>query len=430
MTVTVHFIGKRPIEWQPTDVNLPSAAVGLAESQADAVTAAAEEADEPSTNENMRLGFLNYLSSELDQLMNIPVWESKRKISVADKKKWIVVLQGILQFPDSRLVDLTPAVLHAYRQTCQMSLESFYSLVLATAIIGLEEVTSAWLTIKSTTPKAEEQDQTEEPQRSTARDAADRKAQVTVPKWYDGRCVLSGVAKPHGAHIVPVTAKTANYRQTWDLLCRFWKLEQVEELVMYGNEAINILPLCPDAHAMWDRYTFALRPIQDSDDPDHRIYLQMVWLRDKDSRNGLISTDWDHTKFGGIADFRRGHAGLFPPVRQGDVYQLLTTNNVEQPLPEFHYLQLQYGIHRILAGMFASGALKTIFSEDPPPDQGPTGYNVDTPIEWQLLLDAAVDAGVLDEAQSDLWAKALVRDLVDRAEKAAVALPLANKDSV
>lgn len=99
-----------------------------------------------------------------------------------------------------------------------------------------------------------------------------------------------------------------------------------DELVVRGREATIILPLSPDAHALWDKYAFALCPIEHPTDPQHRLFLQMVWLTDLHIERGLVTGDWDNAGRGGIVDLRRGRDGLFPAIRHGDVYELVTSD--------------------------------------------------------------------------------------------------------
>lgn len=51
---------------------------------------------------------------------------------------------------------------------------------------------------------------------------------------------------------------------------------------------------------------------------------------------------------------------MFPPVRHGDVYELVTTDPDAHPLPSVYFLQLQYGMHKILAGMFPADAFRPL----------------------------------------------------------------------
>ncbi|KAF4125704.1 hypothetical protein GMORB2_0948 [Geosmithia morbida] len=187
------------------------------------------------------------------------------------------------------------------------------------------------------------------------RSPADLSAQRHVPTWYGSRCVLSGLIKPEGAHIVPArTVRDTDMDVIWVLLKTFWPLPQLEGL-------------------------------------------GMVWLRNLDIEGGLEAGSWDHRALGSIADFRRGSISesQYPVVHHGDVYLLTTIDCETHPLPSLRLLPIQYAAHKITAGIRAAGALRVIFSDIPPDDPGPAGYDVDVPDEWQSLIEASVDAGVL-----------------------------------
>lgn len=181
-----------------------------------------------------------------------------------------------------------------------------------------------------------------------------------------------------------------------------WPLAPMGNLSEPGYEARNILPLDVKAHRMWDRFCFALRPIQHPTDPTHKLYLQLVWLTGMNTQTGLVFDDWplpsDMTS-----------EGAFHPVRQGQVFLLSTTSPETHPLPSVGMLEIQYAVHRHLAGIRAAGALAEIFSEDPPDDDGrPMGTMPLSP-KWQMLLEAAVEEKVLDGKAAQLWAKSFIR---------------------
>lgn len=73
-------------------------------------------------------------------------------------------------------------------------------------------------------------------------------------------------------------------------------------------------------------------------------------------------------------------------------------------------MEIQYGVHKLLASMRAAGALKIIFSDDPPDDLGPTPAGMSVPSEWEYLLEAAVDTGVLSVTAARRWGKAFIRN--------------------
>lgn len=102
---------------------------------------------------------------------------------------------------------------------------------------------------------------------------------------------------------MPVRAKYADHDQTWDALCLFWPHRRPADVTVHGQEHRNILPLTHTAHALFDAFYFALRPVAHPQTPSTRIFLQVVYLRDPDGQR--IATHWDHRRFGGLCDFRR-----------------------------------------------------------------------------------------------------------------------------
>lgn len=239
------------------------------------------------------------------------------------------------------------------------------------------------------------------------RSGADKKAQHEVPQWYGKACILCGFSHPQGAHIVPVrTIKNLGLETLWYSLRIFWPLPTISqgELDTNGREATNILPLCPNAHWLWDCYDFALRPIEDQDPEKRRkfMYLQMLWLKPQGT-TAITDT---------LSDFRRVRAGPHPGIKHGDIYQLTTTDPTTRPLPNFRLLEIQLGAHKILAGIRAAAAAGDIFQGNPPDDDGPAiPSDRHLPTKWQVALDAAVEYGALDDATAERWRTVLLRDV-------------------
>jgi len=66
------------------------------------------------------------------------------------------------------------------------------------------------------------------------------------------------------------------------------------------------------------------------------------------------------------------------------------------------------------AALKAAGSLKTIFSEDPP-DVDPVV--ADVPYKWEILLQSAEEAGILDTAAREKWSNAFAREAQMEEEK-------------
>jgi len=162
------------------------------------------------------------------------------------------------------------------------------------------------------------------------------------------------------------------------------------------------------SHQFWDSHSFALRPITHPDSPSSRIYIQMVWLKDLDTEGGLASGNWDHQKSGTVVDFRRTVDDTLTWIRHGDVYEIETSDAAKYPIPSVEFLQIRYAVQKLLAGAMAAGALANIFSGEPPEDkQGPARETTVLDGDWDLIFEAAVAEGVLDDASVGRWRKGL-----------------------
>jgi len=252
-------------------------------------------------------------------------------------------------------------------------------------------------------------------------------AQKEVPEWYAGRCVLSNALGAQGAHIVPVRALVKaerNHTTFRNLLRMFWPDKHwTNHCSPDKTEKANILPLEAGAHYRWDRFNFAVRPINNVSDTDPcRLWIQMVWLNNTHESGGLASGSWEHFD-GTISNYRRGicmdakeggtHQGrttqYFPVVDHGDVFLLQTPDPEKYPLPDRGYLEIQFAVHKILSGIAAAGALKDIF-RGPPPDShepGSVPVSVAVPWEWEFLLERAGEIGILDTKEEERWRQAI-----------------------
>jgi hypothetical protein len=252
-----------------------------------------------------------------------------------------------------------------------------------------------------------------------ARLRPDREAQNIVPGWYNKMCTLTGgTFLVEAAHIIDirVTKKLGadkNAYSIWSMLRTFWPLEEIRALTISGDEQRNILPLRVDAHRFWDSHRFALRPLEHPTDPTRRLYLQMVWLKNITTEGNLARSPWDHRKNGTITDFRRGSEDndTFPAIRHGDVYELVTADEATCPLPNIHFLRLRYAVQKLLAGMMAAGALKDIF-RGPPPNgiEGPVRDEAHMPSDWEMLIEAAQQEGILSVEAAEQWRRYILEE--------------------
>lgn len=243
---------------------------------------------------------------------------------------------------------------------------------------------------------------------AAGRSAGDRRAQREVPEWYRDRCLLSGTAGPHGAHIVPVRSTTPGRAQSmWTLLRRFWSGTMVGQVDYETKELTNVVPMGPGAHSYWDSYRFALRPIRHPTEPQRHLYIQMVKLHDVFEEGNLVRgpTDQDHVRTSAIHDCRRGDKLSSPIIQHGDVFLLTTPDPVSRPLPSVDMLEIQYSAHKILGGLKAGGALRTIFEGDPPDDPGEGYDEIEINPIWQFLIQEAEDQAILSAREAQIWTR-------------------------
>ena len=116
----------------------------------------------------------------------------------------------------------------------------------------------------------------------------------------------------------------------------------------------------------------------------------------------------------------------YPPLQTGDVLCLKTTNPALFPLPKLEFLQIQQGVHRILGGLRAAATLADIFRGGPPEDDdddGAVGVDAgwhalkedqDLPHIWRVLLETAMDAGIMGLRDAGCWARAFARHALDK----------------
>ncbi len=255
---------------------------------------------------------------------------------------------------------------------------------------------------------------------SRPRPANDKRAQSIVRAYYGNRCVLTGVNRTEGAHIVPVRVTTRDELQTlWIGLSSFLAVDRRADLSYRGREPNNILPLARGAHSRWDAFEFYLRPVPDPVAPADRLFLQLVWA-DNELAVGTPSGD------AALPEVANGRCPVgdaaYAPVRTGDVFLLETADPSNCPLPSLEFLQIQAGTHRILGGLRAAATLTSLFQGPPPSDDNAVvaaamlslDEDGDLPHLWQVLLEAAVAKNILSLRDAGCWARGIVRHFRER----------------
>ncbi|CAK7230011.1 hypothetical protein SCUCBS95973_007429 [Sporothrix curviconia] len=402
--ITVSYIGRFPVSWTP----------GPAPTDAGTHVSSQPQQTDPR--------FKDFVARRLAEAKNNNASYQLSPVERADRIKHLLAVQHRIEDTDNYVRITLP------KDMAPEELEEHYHYLLQGAITDMQTYLIEPWSIRKGTSNDKDDDE-------SVRDAADRRAQRTVPLWYGGRCVLTGTVKPEGCHILPVRAKHADHNLAWKFIRMFWGAKNIRPvdngaLVVAGKENQNILPLTQTAHALSDTFHFALRPVSHADKPStQRLFLQVVYLRDPNGQR--IDTHWNHRRFGGFCDFRRPPRGVSSAqqmpsqaepntdgaaIQHGDVYELSTDDPDNYPLPDVRFLQLQYAAHTLMSSMRAVGALRDIFSGTPPDDNGDDDG---VPDHWRTLVEEAQDLGILDEDAAARWCKGFAHQAREDAEREA-----------
>jgi hypothetical protein len=154
----------------------------------------------------------------------------------------------------------------------------------------------------------------------------------------------------------------------WDLLKNFWPEEKVAawqaELFPAGINEIglervsNLITLSPNAHTIWDRGAFALKPVSVSND-NTTLKVQFFWQKkqqDIQATMSLLTTPFSTEELDqNEGAYDHGSTMLFnlhtrKPIKFGEFFELQTDDPDTMPLPSFKLLEMQWFLQRV-AGM-------------------------------------------------------------------------------
>ncbi|KAL1890724.1 hypothetical protein Sste5346_008048 [Sporothrix stenoceras] len=364
MGITTRHVGNEGREWRPGNVR----------SRDDLQVEDGEE-DYDNDEEERRDAFVDYLEEmmqEIDDNDNGKVNDTVVDKAMAKKRVWAVIQalrDPVIQLPDE--------------ETNNVAIwQKMDSLV--------NSIDFAWTGIS-----IDGEEEEGEPRK------IDTDRNVTA--WYGGRCPLTieAVGSSAAALLVPqfVVQSALKLSLTATGFNELWGEGTVGGVAsIAGKQTVNTLPLGSTALKLWDRYMFALRPIEDPDRPLHNIYLQVVWLLPDPQTIGIPQ---------GLAD--------------GDIIHLRTSDPEQHPLPSLPLLQMQCRARQIVAGIRTPSILREIFrgnpdgniveelDDDEDIDVEAYGEAEEVPLDWQSLLKAAETTGVLSNALVDRWGKAILR---------------------
>jgi hypothetical protein len=204
-------------------------------------------------------------------------------------------------------------------------------------------------------------------------------------KERDGyRCALTKLPHPQAAHIFPCSLLDLEIPYTipkfWTLLHIFWDEARVEKwktTILPNSQnpdigverCLNLIPLSPNAHDMWKRGLFALKPLELSHDRT-KLTVQFFWQVPGNYQFGSLVdllTEPASSKgldFVGDGDFlcRFENDISSPRIRSGEIFTFTTRDPENLPLPSLELLEMQWILQR-LVGMSGAAEWPT-FTED------------------------------------------------------------------
>jgi len=189
------------------------------------------------------------------------------------------------------------------------------------------------------------------------------------------RCVLTRDATVDAAHIYSHQSLKKKEEDTfgprhtfWDQLKNFWPEEKVaawaEEVFPRGIDEIgiervyNLITLSCNAHRLWNRGAFALKPISMSDDST-TLKVQFFWQKKQNNTQATMSLlttpfsteDLDQNEGAfDVGNVRLSDSrGLQPRyIKSRDIFELKTDDPVARPLPSFKLLEMQWFLTRVV----------------------------------------------------------------------------------
>jgi hypothetical protein len=167
----------------------------------------------------------------------------------------------------------------------------------------------------------------------------------------------------------------------WTVLRAFWSEDRIErwEKAIFPDPrkpntrveaCFNLICLCPNAHMMWNKGLFALKPLELSPDRKelkvqffwqarygHKLVDQIDLLTDTLSSEGLTKVDGYFLSY--IHD-----DGTLRLIASGEIFTLKTENPEEQPLPNWELLDMQWKLQRVINMAGAAGLSSLDFDDD------------------------------------------------------------------
>jgi hypothetical protein len=184
----------------------------------------------------------------------------------------------------------------------------------------------------------------------------------------------------------------------WDSLRMFWSKERVDAWynAIFSNPTKteicqNLICLCPNAHAYWERAYFALKPIRISDDKK-RLDTQFFWLS---SNPHVPEVNTIQVPLLSAPDQGPNLAKLFNhetdmKIHSGYEISFKTDDPVSRPLPDFRLLEMQWFLHRVTAMSGAAEPQDDLHDEDSDEDITTAlqdRWNMYTENDWDMEIE-------------------------------------------
>lgn len=231
------------------------------------------------------------------------------------------------------------------------------------------------------------------------------------------KCVLTSAGEPNDiAHIFPFSMRyeddtiTQQSLSFWETLRMFWSKETVDiwYRAIFSTPARtevcqNLLCLCPNAHAYWEKAYFVLKPIGISADKKH-LDVQFFWLS---SNPHVLGVDILQAPSLSASDHgpnltRLLNSETCTVIRSGDEISLQTDDPVLRPLPDFRLLEMQWFLHRVTA-MSGAAEPQDNFHDDSDDDIATALYDrcdMYTQNDWDMEIEEVPAIEHLEEGRS------------------------------
>jgi hypothetical protein len=167
--------------------------------------------------------------------------------------------------------------------------------------------------------------------------------------------------------------KTSNaISDIWDLLPLFWDKDRVKKWrnTIFPNGigvegCFNLISLSPDAHDMWNRGAFALKPLNLSRDRK-KLTVQFFWQvpgnYKNDDRIDLLTEPTSSVGLEIVANGQflshledDGSDPRIRPIQSGELFTFATEDPKSLPLPSAELLEMQWILQRLVGMCGAAG---------------------------------------------------------------------------